>query len=106
MANANFPKYQWSYFINGERNSQIVVRADDTTEMENAIVKILPIIEKINDTTKKVEPDPEPVQPGLTATCEVHNIPMKEYTSKKTGNPYWAHFNAQGKPCFGKGYAK
>ena len=125
----DYPKYQWSYFLDNQRNSQIVVRANDTTEMENGIVKALELIEKIKTTTGVVEavvkPSPQPataqpqVQPqpqqpgGLKATCSVHNdasgspVVMKSRTSK-TGNEYWAHNrklpNGQWDICFGKGW--
>lgn len=39
---------------------------------------------------------------GLTVHCSIHNVEMKEYISKKTGKPYFAHRDESGAICFGK----
>lgn len=39
---------------------------------------------------------------GLNMPCKIHNQPMKEYTSKKTGEPYFAHQVDDGVWCYGK----
>lgn len=41
-------------------------------------------------------------QSGLTMPCKIHNVPMSEYISKKTGNPYFAHKTQDGQTCFGR----
>lgn len=104
---ADYPKYQWSYFVNGDRNSQIVVRADDSVELQNAITKVLPIIGNVKKI-EKVEKEhdvavTQPVLDNLEGFCPVHNVKLQQAISKKTGNPYFYHRD-NGKMCFGKGY--
>ena len=51
-----------------------------------------------SDTNKKAEGE----QPALSGTCEKHNAPLREYTSKKTGKPYFGHYVKDQGMCFGK----
>ena len=122
MSEKTYPKYQWSYFLNGNTGNQIVVRCENSAQMENAILKALGFIQKIDFGTKKHQEVSQPAQqvvkpaaqqqPGLTATCEVHKdasgqpVKMKSRISKK-GNEYWAHYRKVGNDwdtCFGKGW--
>lgn len=38
---------------------------------------------------------------GLTSTCKIHNEPMVQKVSQRTGNPYWSHKLETGDLCFG-----
>jgi len=104
MNEKQYNKYQLSGFLDKDRNWQIVLRTDNSKEMENALKKALPIIKKTLVLVDAVKGnDVKEVE----VVCEVHNIEMKQYTSKKTGEPYWAHFaefDGKRKACFGKGW--
>lgn len=43
---------------------------------------------------------------GLTMKCAIHNVPMTERISKKTGKPYFAHVLNDKSFCFGKSQTK
>ena len=77
----DYPKYQWSYFLDNQRNSQIVVRANDTTEMENGIVKALELIEKIKTTTGVVEAVVKPSPQPATAQPQVQPQPQSQISA-------------------------
>lgn len=46
----------------------------------------------------------EQTHDDLTSICPVHNSVMGQAVSKKTGQPYFFHKDANGKFCFGKGF--
>lgn len=50
----------------------------------------------------------KPSQPvsDLTMLCRIHNKPMVERLSSKTGKPYFSHRNDDGTLCFGRPDAK
>jgi len=112
MADDNGKKYTIS-FING--NPGLVVKADNMVELENAILKVLPIFKKFKDSIKESSPSAEPklvpVNETLTAKCSVHGAQMTNGTSKtkldEFGKPksYWYHREGS-QMCFGKGWAK
>jgi len=94
-------------FISGQPG--LVVKADDSVELENALAKILPIYKKFREAISVIKEatrsEPNAPKTGISATCEVHNIKMAEGFSKKTGKPYWYHRDDD-KICFGKGYVE
>lgn len=88
-------------FINGTPG--LVVRSDYSTEMEQAIRDILPIFKRFKEAVETKKPvQTETSQ--LKSICKEHGVEMKSGISKKTGNEYWFHKNADGAICFGKGY--
>lgn len=67
------------------------------------VIDSIASVDEINKAqTQKpyVKPTPQPVS-DLSMPCKIHGMEMKEYTSKKTGNPFFAHI-VDGKYCFGK----
>ena len=41
------------------------------------------------------------IDTDLRANCRIHNVPLIQKTSQKTGNPYWCHTLPDGSLCFG-----
>lgn len=114
-----FPCYQWSYFSDDNKDSQFVIRANNSLEFENKIIKLIPLIKKIKaqltpvpvvpETTQTAQPVVQPVS-TLIGHCKVHNdaqgqpVKMEAKVSKK-GNKYWSHYrklpNGEWDICFG-----
>lgn len=57
----------------------------------------------MDNTQKSENKAPQAVVDNLSATCEVHNVPMQQGVAKATGLPYFYHRNGD-QMCFGKGY--
>lgn len=86
-------------FINGQPG--LVVRAEEPAEIEERIKAILPYFKKFREAVEKGSVKKAEAS-GLTAKCEIHNATMKEYTSKRTGEPYMGHYIPDKGMCFGK----
>lgn len=89
MEETTYPKYQWSYFINGKRDEQVVVRAFHVEELKNSIEAVKKLFPE--------EPTAEPSKPlEATATgyaCKQCGSPtvFKQGTSK-AGKPWRGYF--------------
>ena len=107
--NNNYPKYQWSMFLNG-KDEQVVVRGniyfDFTLDVE-AIKKAFtsPVTDrgKINPIVNK-EPVEIPLETQVRYCSECNSIMnYKEGVGKTTGKPYKGFFcskNCGAKPIF------
>jgi hypothetical protein len=89
-----FPKFQYSIFVDAQRNAQIVIRANSFEEFKKLKAEADSIL---TFTTTSANPmaqqtvapaAPKPV--SNAPICGVHNVPMqwKEGTSSRTGKPY------------------
>lgn len=101
----SFPKYQYSIFLDNNRNGQMVIRADSWEEFESLLSKAgLQMQRKIEmNTTQMATPQPvqpqttfpEPVKPtqnGLTAKCVDCGADMVEKSGFKNGKQWHALF--------------
>lgn len=86
-----YPKFQYSAFL-GDREEQLVIRADSWEEFTDLKKKANLIIEKKKSSAPVQQP--QLPGPGEAPICQQHNAPMtwREGVSKKTGKPYafWA----------------
>lgn len=65
------------------------------------VIDSIASVDEINKAnTQKPYKKTEPVS-GLSMPCKIHNVDMKEYISKKTGEPFFAHKDGEAW-CYGK----
>ena len=91
---ADYPKYQYSLFLNGGREEQVVIRAEEWEDLIEAKKNIDKIVEKrqMNDSVKG-DPDPKWIQgvdEGMVKPqCPKCKSEMVWRTAKKTGDQFW-----------------
>jgi hypothetical protein len=104
MQEESFPKFQYSIFVDNQRNAQMVIRANTFEEFKQlkkdadsllafTTTSANPMAQA---TVAPVNPPqaatPQYAPPGNTAApiCGIHNVPMvwKAGVSQKTGKPY------------------
>lgn len=67
----NYPKWQISKFINGDRNIQEVFRSDDDKEYEQVRTKWLKEVEARKEIKEMTAP-----APADTQLCPIHKVQM------------------------------
>lgn len=75
-------KYQWSLFVDPNKNEQFVIRCDDPTEFLAA----MQLVQGLLSQRPVQETEPEPEIPA--DQCPLHNVTMKERKSKNGGHWY------------------
>ncbi len=113
------PKYQYSIFLNGRRDEQLVIRADTFEELLEAKKNIDVIIAKreqeAQEEKKAVSQAPGATDPttnwleekGAVKICPIHNQEMKAKEGKfGVFYSHWLGRDAQGKPQYCNGKAK
>ncbi len=93
--NNTYPKFQYSYFIGGNKDEQLVIRADTFEEFKQAKTDVDKIITKREESNKQTQA--APVQPDENI-CPTHNVAYQEKEGKF--GKFWSHTigkDAQGK---------
>lgn len=99
----HYPKFQYSIFVGGDKNQQIVIRSNDRSEFLAEIKRWKESIDL--GQQKSANQHPQPTPNTQVQVCGIHGNPMtwKTGISKKTNQPYafWACStrNADGSYC-------
>ena len=64
MSENNFPKFQYSLFLKGNRSEQVVIRSNDWEEFKELKEKVDLIVEKVETRTEQNGESQEPKQNG------------------------------------------
>lgn len=115
-----YPKIQWSVFVKNGKDTQYVIRADSEEEFKKLKTFVLSqVAEDLIAINANVHTETKPVVTtqnfqGTMATaqaenspkCAIHNVPMKERTTKSGGH-YFDHrqqLNGVWNTCNGTGW--
>lgn len=101
---SDFPKYQYSRFIDQD---QIVVRTDNKEEFIEMVDLAKNFGKSPADPVKSVVPNVSVDEFEDNHVCPTHGTTMKERVSKTKGTTYYDHREQQDgvwKRCFGKGW--
>ena len=79
MTDKQYPRYQWSYFVGGSRDQQIVFRTEKWDDFLSEVKKMKAAL--------KVEE--KPVQPALEALCPLHSVPLIRREGQY--GEFWSH---------------
>jgi len=94
---SDYPAYQYSVFLKGSRDEQLVIRADNWEEFMELKKNADVIISKV---------ETKPTQNNLSAgVCSIHNVPLIEKNGKF--GVFYSHagvVNGKTVYCQGKGY--
>ena len=102
---SQYPKYQYSFFMNGRDSAQIVVRGDN---FEDFVLDIEKVKTQFTQLTPLKEEKPLVAHPAASndpAMCLMHNVVMKERINKETNSKFHSHYIGKypdGSWCSGK----
>ena len=97
-----WPKYQASFFFNGSKDDQLVIRNDDKEEFRKMLIWVKQVKEVVKNGSNNT------AIPEENHICSAHNVPMKPkkgkygvfYShSKQLNDGSWIY-------CKGKGWGK
>lgn len=110
-ANRVFTGYSQAVIGQGMVNKTAALENAETSAVGRALammgIGVIDSVASVDEMRKAVGTQSQTISPqkpasGLTLHCAIHDTEMKEYISKKTGNPYFAHRDESGAICFGK----
>lgn len=109
--NRVFTGYSQAVIGQGMVNKTAALENAETSAVGRALammgIGVIDSVASVDEMRKAVGTQSQTIRPqkpasGLTVHCNIHNVDMKEYVSKKTGKPYFAHRDESGVICFGK----